>query len=181
MTKFNITAYSAALCALISTTVLAVPMSKTDYVASKSAIASSYKSEQAACKKFSGNAKDICIEVAQGNEKTALAQLEVNYAPSDSNTADLKMAKAEATYAVAKEKCDDKSGLAADVCMKEAKSAYIASKADTKAVEKIMDASKEATDDKLNAAYEVAKEKCESLANEAKTNCINAAKMQYDQ
>jgi hypothetical protein len=66
-------------------------LSKTDYVASKSAIASSDKSEQAACNNFSSNAKDICIEVAKGNEKTVLAQLEVNYAPSDCNTADLKI------------------------------------------------------------------------------------------
>jgi hypothetical protein len=176
MTKFIFTAYSTVLCALISTSAFAVPMSKTDYVASKSAITSSYKSEKDACDQSSGNAKDICMAVASGNVTIATAQLEENYAPSDKNSFGLKMAKIETTYAVAKETCDDKSGVAAKTCMIEAKSVYLASKADAKPaakMRKMMNANEKVT-------YEAAKKKCESLDKKAKTNCINTVKTQYE-
>jgi hypothetical protein len=46
------------------------------------------------------------------------------------------MAKAEADYDVAKEKCDDQSGNAKDVCKKDAKAAFTSAKADAKSTRK---------------------------------------------
>ena len=44
----------------------------------------------------------------------------------------MSIAKAEAEYAVAKERCDDQAGNAKDVCVKEAKSAQTAAKANAR-------------------------------------------------
>ncbi len=67
-------------------------------------------------------------------------------------------AKAEATYAVANQKCDDQEGNAEDVCEQEAKAAKVqevaaaeaqmkTSKADAVAIEKSSDARKDAESD----------------------------------
>lgn len=111
------------------------------------------------------------------------------------------MAKADADYAVAKEKCDEKSGNDKDVCVKEAKAVEIRIKADAEAQMKTLEANKTASDtaaeatakakaagaaahqdaatDTRNADYAVAKEKCDSMESSAKDRCVDAAKAKY--
>jgi hypothetical protein len=203
MNKFNLVALLAALCLAISTSAIGGTMSKAEYKAAKQDISAKYKADRAACKAMTGNAKDICIEEAKGREKVAKAELEENYSPSAKHRYNVRMAKAEATYAVAKERCDDFSGNAKDVCRKEAKSAYVAAKADAKLAEKTSDANatarekteeanataretttearKDAATEKRDAAYAVAKEKCDAFADDAKAKCIKDAKARYGQ
>ena len=207
MNKFNLTAIAAAFCLAMSTSASALntphAMSKTDYKASKDQISAKYKDDKAACKAQSGNAKDICMEEAKGREKVAKAELEAKYEPSVNHDRDLRMAKAKATYDVAKEKCDDQTGNAKDVCRKEAKASYTSAKADAKMVQKTSDANMTARDkvasantraseknadarraaaeDKRDAAYSVAKEKCDAMSGDAKSNCIKNAKARYGQ
>lgn len=148
----------------------------------KDRIAAAYKTDKAACDPMKGNAKDICVIEAKGKEKIAKAELEVSYKPTRKSRYASSIAKAEADYAVAKEKCDDLAGNTKDVCVKEAKAAQIAAKADakaqmktsdanasaretsadarSKASTKVADAQKDARTDQLNAQYSVAKEKC---------------------
>src|SRR4029077_14540301 len=101
-----------------------------------------------------------------------------------------RVARAEATYEVAKEKCDDLSGNAKDVCMKEAKAAQVKAKADAKvdrvssdtqnkAADKTAEARRDASDDKRNADYKVAIEKCDALSGGAKDACVQDAKARY--
>jgi len=167
-------------------------ISKVEYKAAKEDISTKYKADKAACKPMTGNAKDICIEETKGREKVAKAELEANYSPSSRHRYDVRMAKANAAYAVAKEKCDDFSGNAKEVCREEAKSAYVTAKAEAKVAEKTSDANataretttearKDAATEKRDAAYAVAKEKCEALADEAKVKCIKDAKARYGQ
>ena len=192
MKSYTLTALSAAFCLAISTSAMGGTISKVEYKAAKEDISAKYKADKAACKPMTGNAKDICIEEAKGREKVAKAELEANYSPSFKHRYDVRMAKANAAYAVAKEKCDDFSGNAKDVCRKEAKSAYVAAKADAKVAEKTSDANataretttearKDAATEKRDAAYAVAKEKCEALADDAKVKCIKDAKARYGQ
>ena len=192
MTKYTLTALSAAFCLAISTSAIGGAMSKTEYKAAKQDISAKYKADKTACKAMTGNAKDICIEEAKGREKVAKAELEAKESPSDKHRYDLRMAKANAAYAVAKEKCDDLSGNAKDVCRKEAKAAYVAAKADAKVAEKTSDANatarekttesrRDAAGDKRDANYAVAKEKCDALAGDAKANCIKEAKARFGQ
>jgi hypothetical protein len=110
----------------------AATMSKDDYKAGKDTIAATYKADKAACESQSGNAKDICMEEAKGKEKVAKAELEYGHSGKPKDQKAIGVAKADAAYAVAKEKCDDLSGNAKDVCVTQAKAQHTRGLADAK-------------------------------------------------
>jgi hypothetical protein len=157
----------------------AATMAKADYKADKSRISADYKAAKAACASLTANAKDICIEEAKGKEKVARAELEYSYTGKAKDQNKVLVAKAESTYAVAKEKCDDLAGNPKDVCVKEAKAVEVKALADAKMGKQINAAKTEAIEDKRDANYKVATEKCEALAGDAKASCIAAAKAQF--
>jgi hypothetical protein len=149
-----------------------------------------YKSDKDACKSMSGNAKDVCMKEAKGKEKIAKAEAKAAYENTPKARENARLAHAEATYDVAKEKCDDMKGNDKDVCVKEAKAQYTKAKADAKvdrvasdtsqnAMKKTADARKDAAEDKRDAEYKVAVEKCDSLAGAAKDTCVRDAKARY--
>lgn len=134
MTRLNITAIASAIALAFSAGAMAAEgMSKDEYKAAKGKIAAEYKSAHASCASLTANAKDICIAEAKGNEKVAKADLEARYHPGDRNRYALSIAKADAEYAVAKEKCDDKAGADKTACVKEAKAAEARARADANA------------------------------------------------
>ena len=189
MSTIRMTAIAAALALGLSGG--AFGMTKAEYKAGKDEVSAKYKSDKAACKSMTGNAKDICMEEAKGREKVAKAELENSYKPSDRHAYDVMTTKAKADYDVAKEKCDDKKGNDKDVCKKEAKAAYVSAKGNAKVEKKVNDptatpAAKAAVkqdvkEDKKDASYAVAKEKCDAMKGDAKDNCIKAAKVKYGQ
>lgn len=180
---------------------MAQSMTDSSYRSAKDRIEAEYKSEKAKCDALSDNAKDICVADAKGKEKVGKAELTARYRNTPKNHYDVHEAKAEATYEVAKEKCDDLNGNDKDVCMKEAKAAQTRAKADAearmkvskadkkagkesseihnKAAEKKSDARNEAAVDKREANYELAKEKCDSYTGDVKQNCQDQAKRNY--
>lgn len=202
MNNLNIKTIVLAVSLAFSFGAMAEGMAKSDYTASKDKIAAEYKSAKAGCASFSGNASDICVAEAKGKEKVAKAELEASYKPSVKARYEARIAKAEADYAVANERCDDLAGNAKDVCVKEAKSAEVAAKADAKAKMKSTDANatanetsaeaqnkankqttdarKDATTDKLDAEYKVAKEKCDAYSGGAKDQCLTQAKTRFN-
>jgi hypothetical protein len=149
-----------------------------------------YKTEKDACASRSGNAKDICMAEASGKEKIAKADAEAAYKNTPKLREDARVTRAEATYNVAKEKCDELSGNPKDVCVKEASAVLVKAKADAK-VDRVAaetrldadtrqaDARNEATKNKRDADYKVAVEKCDALAGTAKDSCVSGAKVQY--
>jgi len=201
MNTLNLNAIALALCFAFSTGAIAQSMSKNDYKAGKDKISAEYKADKAGCASLSGNPKDICVAEAKGKDKVALAELEASYQPTQKHHYEVRVAKAEAAYAVANERCDDLAGNAKDVCVKEAKAALTTGKADAKAQMKIsaanttanekssdaridannqvVDARKDAAADKNDAQYAVAKEKCDTYAGSAKDYCLNQAKARY--
>lgn len=108
----------------------AATMAKADYKAGKERISAEYKTDKAACDALSGNAKDVCVQEAKGKEEVAKAELEYSYTGKAKDQAKVQKAKAESTYEVAKEKCDDQAGNGKDVCVKEAKAAKAKALAD---------------------------------------------------
>ena len=172
-----------SLLACVSIAVAAVagaaPMSKDAYNAESKRIEDQYKADREACKSMKGNQKDVCIETAKAKEKVAEADNEAAYKDTEKARYDAKIARAEAEYAVAKEKCDDRSGNDKDVCMKEAKAAETKARADAKATHVVADTRKDAAEDKRTADYKVAVEKCDSLSGDAKTQCVKDAKARY--
>ena len=167
---------------LVLTAFLAFPlaqaatMAKADYQAGKTRISATYKAEKAACASFTANAKDICVEEAKAKQKVARAELEYAYSGTTKDENKVQVAKAESIYAVAKEKCDDMSGNAKDVCVKEAKAVEAQSLADAKVGKKVNAAITDAAKDVTDANYKLAAEKCESMSGDAKASCMANAK-----
>jgi len=165
-------------------------MSRDAYKAEKDKIEAQYKADKDACKSQTGNAKDVCEKEAKGKEKVAKADLEAQYKNTDKARYDARVAKADAQYDVAKEKCDDLKGNDKDVCVKEAKAGYTKAKADAKVARaehedtmktsaKVQDVKRDAAEDKRDAEYKVAKEKCDAMSGAAKDKCVNDAKARY--
>ena len=179
MNKFKMSAFAMAVSLAFAAPAIASGMSKAQHKAAEKDITSDYKTLKAGCDPLPGNSKDICEAEAKGKERVALAELEASYKPSDKARREVRLAKANATYAVAKEKCDDLAGNAKDVCTKEAEAAHVAAKADNKAEKKIVAAQKDAASDKRDADYVVAKEKCDTLAGNPKDVCVSNAKARF--
>lgn len=168
----------------------AMALTQKEYKAQKDQISADYKVNSGHCGLLKANAKDICVSEAKGVEKVAKAELEAQYKPSAKNTEKVSLAKADAAYDTAKEKCDDLSGNAKDVCVKDAKAAQVKAKEDAKVTNAAVDTSKkkaetmsevkkEASAETREADYKAAKERCDSLAGAAKDTCLNDAKMKY--
>lgn len=157
----------------------AATMSKPDYKTAKARISADYKADKAACASFSANARDICLQQARGKDKVALAELEFGYTGKPADQTKILVAKAESTYAVAREKCDDQAGNAKDVCIMEAKAVETKALAGAKMGQQIGEAKTDASDAKRDADYKVAAEKCEALAGDSKSACIANARAQF--
>lgn len=188
MNRLRMTLIASAASLVFGAEVLAQAMSKEAYSAAEEQIEATYKADKKACDSLSGNAEDICVAEAKGKEKTAKAELEARYDPTEKNRYKARVAKAEADYEVAKERCDDKAGNEKDVCVKEAKAAETKAKADAevaretgKGAEQGAEARKEAAEDTREADYKVAREKCDALSGDAKSQCVDAAKARYGQ
>ena len=179
----------------------AVAMSKDEHKQARDRIETEYKADKAGCDAASGNAKDVCEAQAKGKENIAKTELEAGYKPTKKATYDVRMAKADAVYAVAKQKCDDHRDNAKDVCMKEAQAVHVTAKADAeaarttaaakqtaketttearaKSTEKVADANKEATAEKREAQLKLAMTKCDALEGAAKDTCTSDAKARH--
>ncbi len=92
-------------------------------------IEAGYKADKAKCDTMKGNAKEVCEKEAKGKEKVAKAELDARANPSERNLRKVEEAKAEAKYAVAKERCDDLKGKEQSACEKEAKADHERAKA----------------------------------------------------
>jgi hypothetical protein len=181
---------TAAACLFVLNSAMAQTMSSSDFNAGKSRLQSDYKTEKAACSSRAGNAKYICMAEAKGKEDVAKAELEHSYKPTLKTQYQVNVAKGEATYELAKQKCDAMSGNPKDVCIKEAKSALTAAKADATVQKKTAEANSmasrenketraNASADKRAAELKVAEEKCDALSLNAKDNCMAAAKAKF--
>ncbi len=180
MTKF-----SNLKISLLVTAILAIPVaqaatvSKDDYAAGKTRISAAYKTDKSACSSMKSNAKDICVEEAKAKEKVARAELEYSYTGKPGDQTKLREVKAKTAYAVAKEKCDDRSGNDKDVCRKEAKAVETKALVDAKMAKDVAETRKDGAQDKKDADYKVAVEKCDALTGDAKASCITSAKAKF--
>lgn len=144
MTCFSKSAIAAALSLTFAACATAGTMMPSDFKSARDTIGTDYKAAVAACASLSGNAKDICKAEASGKEKVARAELDERNEPGAKHTHAVNSAKAKAEYAVAKEKCDDKSGNDKTACLKDAKAVEAKAMSDAGEVRKTADAKKEA-------------------------------------
>ena len=110
--------------------------------------------------------------------------------PTPKAREDARVARAEADYGVAKEKCDELSGNSKDVCVKEANARRVRAQADAKieqvaadtqedSAAKQAEARRKAVESKRDADYKVAIEKCDALSGAAKDTCVSDAKLRF--
>jgi hypothetical protein len=104
-----------------------------EYRADKAKIEADYKTAKASCKTMTGNAKDVCMKQAKGDEKVALADLVAKREGTPHAQYEAQKARADATYEVAQEKCDDMKGADKGACKKQAKADKEKALADAKA------------------------------------------------
>ena len=93
------------------------PMSKADHTQAIKDADAQYKNAKSACNSLSGNAKDVCVAEAKGNEKVAKAEVEAAYKHTPKARESARIARADANYKVAIERCDDLAGNPKDVCV----------------------------------------------------------------
>ena len=166
------------------------PISKATYAQAVKDADAQYRIDKDACSSLSANAKDICVAEAKGKASVARADALAAYKHTPKDRESARIARAEANYNVAIEKCDDLAGNPKDVCVKEAKSQLVKGKANARvdrvasdtnkeAATKQAEARKDATADKREAEYKVAIEKCDALAGAVKDTCVSNAKAQF--
>jgi hypothetical protein len=199
-TKLIVAALASAFAFGSAVAATTTGISDAEYKAQKKALSDNYKSAKHRCDGMSGNAKDICQAEVKGEHEIAEKELTAAHKPTEKNQYDARVAKAEATYKVAKEKCDDLKGNDKDVCVKEAKANYTRAKGDAKIAktvkteahnpsvaasgvsktpEKVADAKRDAIEDNKEAQYKVAKEKCDAMSGQSKDNCVAEAKLKF--
>ncbi len=176
---FAIILISAATMGFVTTSSAATTEAKATYKAARENAAADYKIAREKCNSVSGNPKNVCKEEAEAMRTHAKADAEAQYKNTPRARANARTAIANAEYDVAKAKCGSQTGNAKDVCIKEAKAANVAAKADAKADKKVTMARIDARDDKLEANYKVAIEKCDAFSGPTKDNCVASSKAQY--
>jgi len=201
MKKFTVITLTFAVGCACSAGAMSASMSKNEFKAAEDRIAAGYATGETRCDSLAGNTKDICVAENEGHNRVALADLKAHAEPTAENNRDAKVAKAEADYAVANQKCDALAGNTKDVCVKEAEAVETRVKADAEAQYKVSDANKEADEksgeaskearmegvearqdasaEKRDANVALAKEKCDVLAGDAKERCLDMADATY--
>ena len=133
MKKIELGTVAATIALVFSTGAMAAQsMSKDEYKTSRDKIAAEYKAAKSACASKTANAKDVCMVEARGIDKVARAELDARNKPGAKADVALGVARAEAGYAVAKEKCDDKPANEKAACVKQAKAAEASAKAEAR-------------------------------------------------
>lgn len=182
--KKNLITLAIAACCLSAT--MASAMERDAYKTEKNRIAAEYKAAKTQCGTLKSNAKDICQSEAKGVNKVAMAQLDATDKPSPKADEKVRVARADAAYDTAREKCDDLAANAKDVCRKDAKAVHVqalgvakVSKANADGGTKTNEARADANSNNKDAQYAAAKERCDAMNGAPKDTCIADAKKKF--
>lgn len=179
MKNLKISLIPLAIAILFSHIAVADNLTNNQFKAEEDKIDAVYKIDKANCDSLAGNANDICDAQARGKRNVSKADLETTNNPTKKAQYNLAVAKAEANYSVANQKCDDKAGNKKDICVKEAKAIEIHELANAETKLKYSKANAVANE-KVNEAQNIANEKAadaNSKASETKTDArIDASK-----
>ena len=167
-------------------------LSKEERKAEEDRITAEHKSAKDQCDNLKANARDICVAEANGTNKVAKANLDARDKGSLKAQMDARLARAEAEYDVAKERCDDLAGNVKHVCVMDAKAALARGKADAKldreskeanrdANERVSQAQDAAFRETTRAEFLAARERCDRYAGDTRDRCVSDAKVSFKQ
>jgi hypothetical protein len=158
MKNTTLTIIAAAVSLAFSACAMAGSMTKVEYKAAMKTIEADYASAKTGCDPLLANVKNLCLAEAKGRENVALADLTATYKPSQKTHYKARIAKAQAEFSVAKERCDDKAGNEKRVCLKQADAALTAAKADARAQLKTAKANNAANETSTKAHAQASKQ-----------------------
>lgn len=186
--NFRIALLAAALCC--ATAAHAAPMSKETYKAQQVRVEHEYDAAQARCKPLRGNARDICNEQVRGARDVRMAELELLYKPTPEADEKLRMAKAEAIYAVSLQRCKALDARSAkEICRKDAKAVLSGARVEAKLQkdvvtqemrsEKVVRDRAEVDEKRAEAQFAAARERCEMVPAEGREGCLLDARRRF--
>lgn len=168
--------------ALLSLPALAAgPMTRFEFELETAHIASTFTHARAVCDELTSNTKDICVEEARAVQSIAHAELAFRRSGHLSDAAAIPVVRAEAGYAVARERCDEQTGADKARCLAEARSAQASALAEAKAAATAAAAAagsvaQTPVDARREAEYQRAVAKCEAMASDTRSHCLTAAR-----
>lgn len=146
-------------------------MDKDAFKITQNRIDATYQTDKAQCTSLKGNAKDVCKAEAEAKRKIAKAEAEADYKNTAKARKHAIVARADAEYSVAKQKCDELSGKEKVVCETKAKAARVRAKADAGSNQEVIR--------KRDADYQIALERCDSMSSQAKDRCMKNAMVRF--
>ncbi len=183
--KTNPPIFAALLACIACSTALS--MTKNEHAAQKDIIAGEYKVSRDKCNSLKANAKEICVSEAKGVLSVAKAELKSAYEPSARHTEKVAMAKGDAAYDTAKEKCDDSQGNAKSICRADAKAMHVKAQDEARVTRVNAEADKVRTGarsmadkDENKASLKAALARCDSMMGAAKDTCMTDAKFKHN-
>ncbi len=96
-------------------------MSPSDYSVAKRAIESDIHATLSKCRDQEGQARDVCKAEARADERVRKADLEAEYRGTVAAAADARLARAKASYEIAKARCGDHHGQDKLSCLRSAR------------------------------------------------------------
>jgi hypothetical protein len=164
-------------------------LSKDAYKAQQQRIEAEYDAAQARCKPMKGIPRDVCNEQVRGQRDIAVAELEMQYKPSADADEKVRIAKAEAVYAVALQRCKEFDGSTKEICRKDAKAVFAGARAEAKLQKEVVAQNlgselsvrerTAAQDRLLEAQFNAARERCGMLPAEGQANCLADARRRF--
>lgn len=127
---------------VLSMSAAAQSMSRDKYDSTSYRITSDFTAEFGACGFFIDNAREICRVEATGRRWVAQAALDAQFKQSAGARYRLQVARIDADYAVARQRCADNSGRERALCTDEARAHDVSARANARIQSKAAEAGK---------------------------------------
>ena len=157
----------AAALLLGASGVHAVPVSKEAYRVQGLRIEAEYDAARTRCKPLEGSAREVCREQARGARDVRQAELALQYQPTPDNDEKLRIARAEAAYAVSLQRCKPLDGSAREVCRQDAREVLADARAEARLQKEVV--AQEMKSDSVVAERSEREEKMRAAAVAART------------
>lgn len=166
-----------------------VPISKYSYTLATIRAEEQYTIDKEACAPLGEKAGERCDVNAKSKERIVKAEAKAAYENTPKARADLRLARAQAKFDVAIDRCDEMTGGDKDACGRKANAELVREKAKAKvdrvaavghrdATTERTEARADASAERREAAMKAANEKCDSVTAAAKDDCLGNAKIQ---
>ena len=111
----------------------AAGMSFEEYKTQRSRVQDRFATAKERCTSVSDHSRMVCEVQARTAYDVARTELRAKYKPTPGTLEKARVAKADATYRVARAKCGDLDGSAREVCIEDAKKTWNSAKAEAQA------------------------------------------------